>query len=78
MIETPYIQARTPIEPARLALTGAGYSALPSMVQPEIIDEHDAGRMPTMGDLGCLDAPDNIPKGSVYSHPTARLTTVGR
>ena len=51
-----------PMEPARFTLTGAGF-----------VERWYGGLYALTGEMGCLDAPDMVPSGSVAAHEVGAL-----
>ena len=55
-----------PMEPARFTVTGAGFA-----------ERWYNGTFALTGEMGCLDAPDLIPSGSVAAHEGLLVPFVG-
>ena len=55
-----------PMEPVRFTLTGAGFA-----------ERWYNGTFALTGEMGCLDAPDLIPSGSVAAHEGLLVPFVG-
>jgi len=55
-----------PMEPARFTLTGAGF-----------VERWYGGLYALTGEMGCLDAPDMVPSGSVATHEGLLVPFVG-